>query len=79
MDGVELDFEPDASKEIANKAMERKTGARGLRSILEGIMTDIMFDIPSDETIVKCTVTKDSVLGNGAPIVEHSDKSKKKK
>ncbi len=77
MDNVTLDFEPDAIVEIAKKAMERKTGARGLRSILENIMMDVMFNIPSDDSIVKCTVTKDSVLGNAEPLTERIEKKSK--
>ncbi|MCZ0702425.1 ATP-dependent Clp protease ATP-binding subunit ClpX [Natronobacillus azotifigens] len=68
MDNVELEFEEDALKEVAKKAIERKTGARGLRSILEGIMLDVMFELPSRDDIVKCVVTKDTVLKeNGRP------------
>lgn len=52
-DGVELEFEPEALRAIANKAIERKTGARGLRSIIEEVMMDIMFEVPSDESIKK--------------------------
>jgi len=67
MDGVELEFEEDALKEIAAKAIERKTGARGLRSIIEGIMLDVMFDLPSRDDISKCIITKDTVMKNTAP------------
>ena len=66
MDNVELEFEPEALELIVDKAIERKTGARGLRSIIEEIMRDIMFDIPSNPKIEKCIVTKETVL-NGAP------------
>jgi len=62
MDNVELEFEEDALKEIAKSAMERKTGARGLRSIIENIMLDIMFELPSREDIEKCTITKETVM-----------------
>ena len=58
MDGVELDFEPEAIDLIAQKAIKRKTGARALKSIVEGLMLDIMYDIPSDDTIKKFTITK---------------------
>jgi len=78
MDDVELEFEDDAVEEIAAKALERKTGARGLRSILENIMMDVMYRIPSDPTIAKCTITKDCVLGNAEPLVLHKEKSSKK-
>lgn len=76
MDGVELTFEDDAIEAIADKALERKTGARGLRSILEGIMLDVMYKIPSDQSIVKCTVTKDCVLGNSEPLTVHKELKK---
>ncbi|MBD8007471.1 ATP-dependent protease ATP-binding subunit ClpX [Bacillus norwichensis] len=67
LDNVELDFEEDALREIAKKAIERKTGARGLRSIIESIMLDIMYDLPSREDIKKCIITKDSVLDEKPP------------
>lgn len=70
LDDVELEFEEDAVKEIAHKAYTRKTGARGLRSILEHTMNDLMFTIPSDSSITKCIITKDSILGNSEPVVE---------
>jgi len=65
MDNVELEFEDDALVEIAKKAIERKTGARGLRSIIESIMLDVMFELPSREDIKKCVVTKDTVIKEG--------------
>lgn len=61
MDGVELDFEPEAVDLIAKKAIKRKTGARALKSIVEELMLDIMYDIPSDSTIKKFTITKEMV------------------
>ncbi|MDC3412495.1 ATP-dependent protease ATP-binding subunit ClpX [Aquibacillus sp. 3ASR75-11] len=68
IDNVELEMEEEALREIANKAIERKTGARGLRSIIEGIMLDVMFELPSREDIEKCIITKDTVLlENGRP------------
>ena len=66
MDGVILDFEEDALKEIAKKAIDRKTGARGLRSILEEIMLDIMFDLP-DYKGKTITITKEVVLDDKLP------------
>ena len=69
IDGVELEFEDDAIAEIAHKAHEKKTGARGLRSILEGLMNDLMFEIPSDDSITKCVITKGAVTGEGAPLI----------
>ena len=65
LDGIELEFEDDAFAEIARLATERKTGARGLRSIIEGLMIKPMFDIPSIEGLKKVTVTRDFVLGKG--------------
>lgn len=70
MDNVELNFEEEALELIAKKAIERKTGARGLRSIVENILMDLMYRIPSDPTIAKCTVTKEMVEGIGAPVIE---------
>ena len=67
MDNVELEIEDDAMVKIAEKAIERKTGARGLRSIMEGLMTDVMFEIPSRQDVRKCVITKDSVDGAAQP------------
>lgn len=67
LDGVELIFEKEALEAIVDKAVERKTGARGLRSIIEEIMRDIMFDIPSNPNIEKCIVTKETVLEGKEP------------
>ena len=61
MDGVELDFEPEAVDMIAEKAIKRKTGARALKSIVEELMLDIMYEIPSDSSIKKFTITKEMV------------------
>ena len=67
IDGVELVFEQEALESIVDKAIERKTGARGLRSIIEEIMRDIMFDIPSNPNIEKCIIKKETVLDNAGP------------
>ena len=67
LDGVELEFNQDALEAIVEKAIERNTGARGLRSIIEEIMRDIMYDIPSNEKIVKCIITKDTVVNKSNP------------
>ncbi|NRD76033.1 ATP-dependent protease ATP-binding subunit ClpX [Bacillus sp. BRMEA1] len=67
IDEVELEFEEEALKEISKKAIERKTGARGLRSIIEGIMLDVMFELPSRDDITKCIITKDTVITNSTP------------
>ena len=69
IDGVELQFQDDAIEAIVNKAIELKTGARGLRSIIEGIMTDIMFEIPSNPSISKCIITKETVEKGKEPEV----------
>ena len=71
MDEVQLIFEEDAVRCIARQAMERKTGARGLRSIIERVMVDIMFKIPSDDTISSCTITEDAVLGKAEPKITY--------
>ena len=73
LDGVVLEFEEEALREIAKKALDRKTGARGLRSIIEDLMTDLMFRVPSDDEISKCIITKDSVLGNSEPLVVYNN------
>ncbi len=73
MDDVELEFEEEALVEIAKSAMERKTGARGLRSIIESIMLDIMFEIPSREDIVKCIITKETVTDGVRPTLLYKD------
>lgn len=70
-DGVALSFEEDAVEAVAELAVERKTGARGLRSILEKVMMDVMYRIPSDDTIVECKITKDAVEGKSGPLVIH--------
>ncbi|EHI69739.1 ATP-dependent Clp protease ATP-binding subunit ClpX [Streptococcus ictaluri] len=69
-DGVELTFDKEALEAIATKAIARKTGARGLRSIIEETMLDIMFEVPSQEEITKVRITKEAVEGLGKPILE---------
>ena len=69
MDNVILEFEDEALELIVNKAIERKTGARGLRAILEEIMRDIMFEIPSNPNIIKCVITKDTIKNGSKPVV----------
>ena len=79
LDGVELEFEPEALNSIVEKALERNTGARGLRSIIEDIMRDIMFDIPSNPKIEKCIITKDTVEGKDGPkLVINENKTSKR-
>lgn len=78
IDDVELVFEPEALEAIVDKAIERKTGARGLRSIIEEIMRDIMFEIPSNPNIEKCIITKETVVDNKEPeIVINENKQPK--
>ncbi len=75
IDGVELEFKDEALEAIVNKAIELKTGARGLRSIIEGIMTDIMFEIPSNPKITKCIITRETVENGEKPeVVINEDK-----
>ncbi len=74
LDGVALEFNEDALMTIANLAMERKTGARGLRSIIETAVLDLMYEIPSDESVVKVTITKELIEKCGEAVIEHSDK-----
>ena len=69
LDGVELEFEPEALNSIVDRAIERNTGARGLRSIIEEIMRDIMFDVPTDSRIEKCTITKGTVENGESPVL----------
>ena len=72
MDGVDLVFEPEALEAIADRAIERKIGARGLRSILEAVMTDFMYEVPSDNGILRITITAPFVRGEGEAIVERA-------
>ena len=75
LDGVELDFDEEALIEIAETSLKRKTGARGLRAIMENIMMDIMYHAPSDETLKSCLITGDVVKGIGEPLcVRSSDR-----
>ena len=79
IEGVALEFEKDALKAIAEKALQNGTGARGLRGIIENIMTDIMFDIPSEEGVSKVIITKDVVEQLEAPVVESQPKASEEK
>ena len=69
LDGVELEFEPEALREIAQIALKKKTGARGLRAIMENVMEDIMFDIPDEKNVKKCIITKATVAGEEKPVI----------
>ena len=75
MDGVTLEFEEEAIKAIAEMAVKQKTGARGLRSIIENIMLEIMFSIPEEKDLSKCIITKDVVLKQGKPIGVNKEKT----
>ncbi len=75
IDGVELSFEDDALMEIAREAIERRTGARGLRSIIENIMLDIMYELPSLEEVTKCVITQESVANKTSPTLFKEDGS----
>ena len=69
LDGVDLKFDKGAVEAVAEKTLKRKTGARGLRSIMEETMMDLMFTIPSDNSIQSCTITREAVEGSGAPMI----------
>lgn len=69
LDGVKLTFDDDALRQIAKEALKRKTGARGLRSIIEGIMRNVMYDVPSIEGVTACRVTKDVITSKKEPIL----------
>ncbi|MDQ0298658.1 ATP-dependent Clp protease ATP-binding subunit ClpX [Salibacterium salarium] len=73
MDEVELDFTEEALREISREAIDRKTGARGLRSIIEGIMLDVMYDLPNKEDIVSCTITAEAVTDDASPVLKTSE------
>ena len=77
LDGVELEFEEEALRVIAHRAVEQKTGARGLRSIMENIMMDTMYRAPSDESILKCIVTKEAAEGTEEPTLEVAEQRKR--
>ncbi len=79
MDGVQLEFEEEALNEVAKLAIERKTGARGLRAILEAIMLDVMYEIPSRTDVKKCVVTKETVRNAKVPMLILGEKESKQK
>ncbi|MBC8423719.1 hypothetical protein H8E07_06310, partial [bacterium] len=72
MENVELNFTPDAIEAVADRAIERKTGARGLRSILEAVMRDVMYNVPSMENVRQVTITGDVVDGKAAAQIENA-------
>lgn len=75
-DGIELEFEEEALREVARTAIDKKTGARGLRSILEQTMLDVMYDIPADEKIAKCVVTQSAIQGKERPKLIEGERKK---
>ena len=77
LDGVELVFEKEAIDRVAEKSVERKTGARGLRAIMEHAMMDVMYELPSMQDVIRCTITKEVVDGTGEPILEYEESKKK--
>ena len=77
LDGVELEFNQDALEAIVEKAIERNTGARGLRSIIEEIMRDVMYDIPSNEKIAKCVITRETVVNKAQPEIVIDENKKR--
>lgn len=79
LDGVKLSFDEEAIEVIAQRSIERKTGARGLRSIMENVMMDIMYTIPSDEAIVACKITKEAAQGTAEPEIERKEIGQAKK
>ena len=79
LDGVELEFDKDALYAIAEEAMERKTGARGLRSIIEKAPLDLMYEIPSDDRVAKCVITKEVITDGAQPEITYSDNPAEKK
>ena len=78
-DDVKLSFEDEAIEKIAKLAYDRQTGARGLRSIMEKSMMDVMYEIPSDESITECVVTEGSVDGDNPPLIVHKEQAKRLK
>ena len=77
LDGVKLSFTEDALVEIARKAITRQTGARGLRSIVESVVLDLMFQIPSDETVESCLITAEAVRGEAEPVLTYHETDEK--
>ncbi len=76
MDGVQLEVEESALEAIADRAIERKIGARGLRAIMEDIMLDVMYDIPSQDNIEKCVITRETVVNNEQPTLINGEQRK---
>ena len=79
MDGVTLEFKDGTLEIIAEEAIRRNTGARGLRAILEGILLDVMYELPARDDVGKCIITKEVIMNHDKPILVTTDKRKKKK
>jgi len=77
IDGIELEFEPEALREVAQSALKKKTGARGLRAILEQTMLDVMYEVPFNEKIAKVVITPESIRGEKAPTTIEGERKKK--
>ena len=77
LDGVKLEFEKEALEAIAQKALDRKTGARGLRAIVEQVIMDLMYQIPSQPDVSKCIITRDVVENGAQALIERSEKKTK--
>jgi len=77
LDGVQLEMDDDAVEEVAKKALERKTGARGLRSIMEELLLDTMYSIPSEENANRCLISKECVTEKKAPKITYTERCKK--
>ena len=73
MEGVEIDFRPDALEGVAQKALERKTGARGLRSIMESVLLETMYKIPSEKNVVKVVVDESVIKGESEPLLVYEN------
>ena len=73
MENVEIDFREDGLRAVAERAMERKTGARGLRSILEGVLLDSMYSIPSENNVVKLVIDESVIRGDSEPLMVYQN------
>jgi ATP-dependent Clp protease ATP-binding subunit ClpX len=79
MEGVTIDFRPDALDAVAERAMERKTGARGLRSIMENVLLETMYKIPSEQHVIKVVVDESVIRGESEPLLVYSSPEKNAK
>ena len=76
MEGAELEIRPEALHAIARKALERKTGARGLRSIMEQLLLDVMYDLPTEKNVIKVVIDENTVTNESKPLLIYQDKQK---